>query len=80
MSEETGEKSRLAELLKFLPAQITEDGLVVVRTEKKVNLLDSYGDLRIIDKRTWGGMSVSFMALKKDDEQTSGNTDNSQSA
>ena len=79
MSRETEGKSRLAGLLELLPEQITKDGLVVVRTEKKVNLLDSYGDLKIIDKRIWSSMAVSFLALK-DDKQSSGNTDNSQSS
>jgi len=79
LSREMGGKSRLVELLKLLPEQITKDGLVVVRTEKKVNLLDSYGQLKIIDKRVWSSMTVAFMAIKND-EQTSGNTDNSQSA
>jgi 16S rRNA (guanine966-N2)-methyltransferase len=77
LSREVGQKSRLAELLEILPQQITEDGLVVVRTEKNVKVLDSYGPLRIIDNRVWGKMSVSFLALKND-EQTGGNTDNSQ--
>lgn len=80
MSRETSQNSRLAGLLVLLAEQITEDGLVVVRTEKKVNLLDNYGDLKIIDKRVWSSMSVAFLALKKDDKQTSGNTDNSHPA
>jgi len=79
LSRESGRQSRLAGLLEILPEQITEDGLVVVRTEKMVKLLDSYGSLRIIDKRVWSNMSVAFLALKND-EQTSGNTDNSQSS
>jgi 16S rRNA (guanine(966)-N(2))-methyltransferase RsmD len=77
MSKETSQNSRLAGLLVLLAEQITEDGLVVVRTEKKVNLLDNYGDLKIIDKRIWSSMSVAFLALRKDDKQTGGNTDNS---
>jgi 16S rRNA (guanine(966)-N(2))-methyltransferase RsmD len=77
MSREASGKSRLAGLLKLLPEQITNDGLVIVRTEKKVNLLDNYGDLKIIDKRIWSSMAVTFLALRKNDEQTGGNTDNS---
>ncbi|HAL44615.1 MAG: 16S rRNA (guanine(966)-N(2))-methyltransferase RsmD [Planctomycetes bacterium GWF2_42_9] len=64
MSMEAGERSRLAGLLTILPEQITEDGMVVVRTEKRVKLLDSYGPLRIIDNRVWGKMSVNFLSLK----------------
>ncbi len=68
MSKETDARSRLASLLEILCQQIADDGLVVVRTEKRINLLDSYGDLKIIDKRIWGSMAVTFLRLKKDDE------------
>jgi len=103
MSKDTGLNGRLGSLLVLLGQQVTDDGLVVVRTEKKihpvrdkvskmpdnhkyqpvsngVNLLDSYGDLTIIDKRIWSSMSVTFLALKKDEKQTGGNTDNSHPA
>jgi 16S rRNA (guanine966-N2)-methyltransferase len=68
MSVDTGEKSQLADLLLLLAKQAATDGLVIVRTEKGVKLLDSYGDLRIIDNRIWGRMSVSFLALRKNDK------------
>jgi 16S rRNA (guanine966-N2)-methyltransferase len=68
MSRETDNKSCLGQLLELLCQQITDDSLVVVRTEKKINLLDSYGDLKIIDRRIWGSMAVTFLALRKDDE------------
>jgi 16S rRNA (guanine966-N2)-methyltransferase len=77
MSAETSGKSKLGSLLNLLSEQISADGLVIVRTEKRINLLDSYGCLRIIDKRIWSSMAVCFLAIKKDDKQTSGNTDNS---
>ncbi|PKL50893.1 MAG: hypothetical protein CVV39_00825 [Planctomycetes bacterium HGW-Planctomycetes-1] len=103
MSRETDANSRLAGLLELLAVQLADDGLVVVRTEKKinpvrdkvskipdsrhkrpvsngVNLLDSYGSLRIIDKRIWSTMTVTFLVLRKNDRQTGGNTDNSQTA
>ncbi|MDD5135614.1 MAG: RsmD family RNA methyltransferase [Phycisphaerae bacterium] len=65
MSAETGEKSQLGGLLTLLSGQMAVDGLVIVRTEKRINLLDNYGDLRIIDKRIWGQMAVNFLAFKK---------------
>ncbi len=80
MSRETDTNSRLAGLLELLAVQIADDGLAVVRTEKKINLLDSYGSLRIIDKRIWSTMTVTFLALRANDRQTGGNTDNSQTA
>jgi 16S rRNA (guanine966-N2)-methyltransferase len=66
MSRQTGDNSRLAGLLEILPQQLAEDGLVVVRTEKEIKLLDSYGPLKIIDNRVWGKMSVNLLALKND--------------
>jgi len=103
MSRGSGTNCRLAGLLTLLAEQITDDGLVIVRTEKKVNpvrdkaskmpdgrqgrpvsngvnLLDSYGQLRIIDRRIWSSMAVCFLGLKKDDKQTGGDTDNSQTS
>lgn len=62
LSREANQKTRLAGLLELLPQQITDDGLVVVRTEKGVNLLDRYGTLKIIDKRIWSTMAVAFLA------------------
>jgi 16S rRNA (guanine(966)-N(2))-methyltransferase RsmD len=80
MSKDSGPNSRLARLLELLNEQITDDGLVIVRTEEKVNLLDTYGKLKIIDKRIWSSMAVGFLALKKDDKQTGSNTDNLQTS
>ena len=80
MSRDSGASSRLGSLLALLAEQITDDGLVIVRTEEKVNLLDSYGQLRIIDRRIWSSMAVCFLGLKKDDKQTGGDTDNSQTS
>jgi 16S rRNA (guanine966-N2)-methyltransferase len=80
MSRGSGTNCRLAGLLTLLAEQITDDGLVIVRTEKKVNLLDSYGSLRIICRRVCSSMAVYFLGLKKDDKQTSGDTDNSQTS
>lgn len=94
MSEDSGDKSRLAGLLSFLPEQITDDGLVVVRTEKRVNVLESYGTLTIIDKRVWGKMAVAFFGKtrtgtdentdkhreKENDEQTGGDRNSSQAS
>lgn len=78
MSEDAQEKSRLGGLLNILCEQITSDGIVVVRTEKRVKILDSYGKLRIIDNRVWGKMSVNFLALENG--ETGGDTNNSQPA
>jgi 16S rRNA (guanine966-N2)-methyltransferase len=61
MSRDAGENSRLDSLLRLLCGQITEDAMVVVRTEKEVKLLENYGDLHIIDRRIWGSMAVTLL-------------------
>lgn len=76
MSRATGRESKLGRLMLIIAEQLTDGGLVVVRTEKDVSLLDNYGKLLIIDRRIWGGMAVTFMKLVCDDKQTGGNTDN----
>jgi 16S rRNA (guanine966-N2)-methyltransferase len=70
LSRESGANSRLAGLLKILPEQITDDGLVVVRTESTVRLLEKYGALTRIDNRVWSKMSVGFFAKKQNNPES----------
>jgi 16S rRNA (guanine966-N2)-methyltransferase len=59
-------KSQLAGLMDVLAGQVTDNGLVVVRTEKNIELLDSYGVFEVLQRRTWGSMNVTI--LRKKDE------------
>lgn len=68
LSRETSVNSQLGKLLGSLGGQLMPDGLVIVRTEKKVSLLDKYGQLEIIDRRTWSGMAVTFLRVENNDE------------
>jgi 16S rRNA (guanine966-N2)-methyltransferase len=61
MSYDVGEDSRLAILLELLCGQISDKGIVVVRTSEKTQLLDEYGKLHIIDRRHWGTMKVAIL-------------------
>jgi len=63
-TRQTGLDSELGELLGSLGDCLTKDGIVVVRTEKKVKLLEQYNTLRLIDRRQWGNMAVTI--LKKE--------------
>lgn len=60
LSEDVGTDSALGRLLDDLPRQLTDDGIVVVRTQKRTKLLDQYGRLKVIEKRSWGTMNVSL--------------------
>ena len=66
MSRDVSENSQLGSLLKLLEGQITSEATVVVRMEKEVKLLENYGKLHIIDRRTWGSMSVVLLQIGKE--------------
>ena len=68
LSRGIGKNSQLANLLGLLQEQLAADGLVMVRTEKMVSLLDKYGQLEIIDRRIWSGMAVTFLRVRNNDE------------
>lgn len=63
LTREVGVGSQLAGLMEILVGQVKEDGLVVVRTEKHVELEDAYGRLEVIDRRRWGTMNVAILQL-----------------
>ena len=61
MSRDVGENSQLGLLLKLLCGQITDEAVVIVRTEEMVELLENYGTLHVIDRRKWGSMSIALL-------------------
>ena len=63
-TKQTGEGSLLAGLLSLLPQQLASDGIVVVRTEKHVELLPQYSRLEVIERRNWGSMAVTILTKK----------------
>ena len=53
--------SPLGGLLTLLSEQVSPDGIVVVRTHKRTELLEQYGRFQIIDRRQWGTMAVTIL-------------------
>ena len=62
-TREVGVGSPLSGLLDLLQEQVADDGLVVVRTERCITLLDGYGRLQVIERRQWGTMAVTILNL-----------------
>jgi 16S rRNA (guanine(966)-N(2))-methyltransferase RsmD len=53
--------SPLSGLLDLLGPRVAPDAVIVVRTSRKVSLLEQYGEFRIIDRRRWGTMAVAIL-------------------
>ena len=53
--------SPLGGLLDLLGGQVTEEGIVIVRTGERVSLLEQYGEFQIIERRKWGTMIVNIL-------------------
>ena len=53
--------SPLGGLLDLLGGQVAGDGIVIVRTDQKVSLLEQYGELKVIEQRRWGTMAVTIL-------------------
>ena len=64
MSINTKAGSQLYSLLILLNDQLAENGIVIVRTQSSVHLLDEYENLEIIDRRQWGTMAVTILQMK----------------
>jgi 16S rRNA (guanine966-N2)-methyltransferase len=64
-TRETKEGSPLSKLLVLLTEQLSPDGIVIVRTEKRTELLEQYGQLGVIERRQWGSMAVTILRKKK---------------
>jgi 16S rRNA (guanine(966)-N(2))-methyltransferase RsmD len=63
-SRQTDEVSPLARLFKVLEHQVVNRGVVVVRTEREVEVPDSLGTFQVVDTRLWGSMAIRlFQAL-----------------
>ena len=60
-TKDVGADSPLSGLLTLLGEQVATDGIVVVRTYKRTELLEQYGRLEIIDRRQWGTMAVTIL-------------------
>jgi len=61
---DVGEASALAGLMTGLADRVASHALVVVRTERRVRLLDRYGCLSVQDRREYGKMALTFLERK----------------
>lgn len=74
MANDTAENSRVGKLLVLLCEQVAEGAIVITRTHKRSEFLDSYGSLKAIDRREWGTMAVTIFqqVTQEQDEPESG--------
>jgi len=63
-TRDVGAGSPLNGLLSSVSEQVIADGLVVVRTRKRTELLERYGRLQITERRQWGTMAVTILQRK----------------
>jgi len=68
LTNDAGEGSLLSRLLTLLPEQLAPEGIVVVRTYKRTELLDRYAQLVVIERRKWGNMTITILRNRTDDE------------
>jgi 16S rRNA (guanine966-N2)-methyltransferase len=57
--------SPLSDLLHSLGRRTAADAVIVVRTGRKVSLLEKYGELQITERRRWGTMTVTILQKTK---------------
>jgi len=63
-TRQTGEGSALSELLTLLGEQAAPDGIIVVRTNRRTELLEEYDWFVTIERRQWGTMAVTILSKK----------------
>jgi len=71
-TQEVGEHSSLADLLQVLQDQVVAKGVVVVRTHRRVAVLEDYGPFHVVDRRQWGTMSIVLLQARPDEQSASG--------
>ena len=69
MTRDVDNDSQLGGLLVLLGERLADNGIVAVRTEKYVHLLEHYGKLEVTDRRRWGTMAVTLLRLIGESEQ-----------
>lgn len=67
LTKEVAEGSLLSGLLKILAEQLAPDGIVVVRTNKRIELCPRYSRLHILQRRVWGTMAITILGLANDE-------------
>jgi 16S rRNA (guanine(966)-N(2))-methyltransferase RsmD len=60
---DVGADSVLGGLLDLAQEQADSGGFVVVRTQRRIVLLDRYGRFEVVERRQWGTMAVTILKL-----------------
>jgi 16S rRNA (guanine966-N2)-methyltransferase len=60
-TSDVGQDSPLGRLMDVLQQQVSPDGIVVVRTSERTELVDRYHEFQVIDRRKWGTMAVTIL-------------------
>ena len=60
LAREVDERSKLGKLMTKMCKQIEPEKIVIVRNEKKFPMLETYADLKLYDRRTYGIMDLNF--------------------
>jgi 16S rRNA (guanine966-N2)-methyltransferase len=68
MSTNSREGTQVAKLLMLLNDQLAPGAIVVVRTHKRSELDDRYGNIEVIDRRMWGTMGVAILQYHAEGE------------
>jgi len=63
-TKDVEQNSPLGKLLISIPRQLNTEGVAVVRTERRTELLEKYAQLEIIERRQWGTMAVTILKKK----------------
>ena len=66
MSQDCGPSSRMGKLMCLICQQVKEKGLIILRTSLQAEVLERYDQLKKIDERTWGSMTVRFYRKETD--------------
>ena len=64
-TRDVGTGSPLSGLLALLQEQLAPDGIVVVRTNQRTELLEQYGQFQVIEQRRWGTMALTILRKKR---------------
>ena len=76
LARETAPESKLGKLITKISSQIAPEAIVIFRNEKKFPALESYGELELYDKRSYGIMTLYF--YKKTNSQIPADQENSE--
>ena len=60
-TKDVRDDSALSRLLTLLNKQSAPDGIVVVRTQRRIELLKQYDPFKTIERRQWGTMAVTIL-------------------